>query len=69
MGVYRSFDGYEDDDEDMDIDVCQNCGRYFVWTPRLKELWQKHWKPGETERQPQRCERCIVNDAWCEEEP
>jgi hypothetical protein len=34
--------------------------------PTTREAWQKHWKPGPNERQPQRCYRCIVNDTWCE---
>lgn len=56
-----------DEDDEFDIDVCQHCGRYFAWTPHLRDLWIKHWHPGEREMQPQRCERCITGDAWIEE--
>jgi hypothetical protein len=52
--------------DDVEIDVCQHCGRSFEWTSRLREAWQKHWKPGPDERQPQRCFRCITDDTWCE---
>jgi len=64
----RAYYDDRDDEEELDIDVCQNCGRYFAWTPHLKAVWRKHWHPGENEQQPQRCERCLVNDTWCEEQ-
>jgi len=51
---------------ECDIDVCQNCGRYFTWTADLRELWVKLWKPKPTERQPQRCKSCIRDETWCE---
>lgn len=56
-----------DDLDDVEIDVCQHCGGYFAWTPALRQAWLARWKPGPDERQPQRCHRCIVNDAWIED--
>ncbi len=29
-------DGLEDPDDDMEIDVCTACGRYFEWTDHLE---------------------------------
>jgi hypothetical protein len=54
-------------EDDIEVDVCQHCGGYFAWTPTLRAAWEKHWQPGPNERQPQRCYRCIVNDAWIEQ--
>ena len=58
---------YDPGDEDMDVDVCQNCGGYFAWTPQLTETWREHWKPKEGERQPQRCSRCLRDECWVED--
>ena len=57
-----------DEDDEIDIDVCQHCGRYFAWTPRLREVWIKNWHPGPNELQPQRCLRCLTDDTWIEVE-
>ena len=51
---------------DCDIDVCQHCGGYFTWTKHLRETWERVWKPGPNDRQPQRCHRCLVDDTWLE---
>lgn len=52
---------------ECEVDVCQNCGGYFLWTKDLAETWRKHWKPGEGGRQPQRCRRCLVDECWVED--
>jgi hypothetical protein len=48
-------------DEELDIDVCQNCGRYFAWTQDRARVARKHHMEGS-----QRCIRCIKNETWCE---
>lgn len=50
-----------DDEPEYDIDVCQNCGRYFAWTPEHREVAYQHAMEAA-----QRCIRCIKNDTWCE---
>lgn len=61
---------YNPRDDDIDIDVCQNCGGYFEWTKSLREAWQKHWlsgrEPSPHDHQPQRCRSCIVDETWIE---
>lgn len=61
------FDCDDPPDEDMEIDVCQHCGRYFAWTAALRDAWQKHWRPQPGAVQPQRCFRCITDETWIEQ--
>jgi hypothetical protein len=62
-----SHDDWCDSDADeVECDVCQHCGGYFAWTKGLREAWERTWKPGPNDTQPQRCHRCIVDECWIE---
>ena len=43
-------------DDEMDIDVCQCCGRYFAWTELQAELSRAIQPEGVL---LQRCVRCL----------
>lgn len=53
-------DNRTDEDDDLDVDVCQHCGSYFAWTPHHAEVAQKTGFKG------QRCIRCMTDECWIE---
>jgi hypothetical protein len=50
---------YYEDDDDIDIDVCQSCGGYYGLTEGLIELWRKLYNPKPKDVMPQLCYKCI----------
>lgn len=63
------WDDWDDSiaDDDIEVDVCQHCGGYFQWTDTLRNTWLRTWQPEPNERQPQRCMRCLTDDAWIDD--
>lgn len=53
----------DDEFDDLEIDVCQHCGRFYSWTPAHNEAAEKAGGPGWN---PQRCMRCITDECWIE---
>lgn len=47
-------------DEDIDIDVCMSCGRYYGYNQSLKDLWIKTYKPRNGDVMPQLCFNCMA---------
>jgi len=56
MGEWDDFEAVEFDD-DIDIDVCVACGRYFEWTDRQAELARKRYPNAKTLEQ--QCVPCL----------
>ena len=54
-------DPYDDDLDDMGIDVCQHCGGYFAWDDHHKKV---SIETGFTNHQ--RCIRCMRDECWIE---
>jgi hypothetical protein len=52
-----------EDDDDVDIDVCQHCGGYFAWTASHRETAERTGFIGG-----QRCIRCMADECWIERE-
>jgi hypothetical protein len=50
-------------DDNIDIDVCMGCGRYYSAVPSLVDYWRKHFKPRDGEVMPQLCSRCMGREA------
>jgi len=56
------FDDLPDNDEpeeDVDVDVCLGCGRYYGITPALEEAWRKSFDYREGAVMDQLCLRCM----------
>ncbi len=55
------IDYWADDDDDLDIDVCQGCGAYYGADDYNRKLWiQTIWdRNPEGTVQPQLCNDCI----------
>jgi hypothetical protein len=49
-------------DEDVDIDVCMGCGRYYSCTKSLSDRWRAFYKPKAGEVMPQLCYKCLFFD-------
>ncbi len=52
---------YEEPDDDVHIDVCMSCGRYYGHTQGLSDYWHEHYKPRQDEVMPQLCFKCLEN--------
>lgn len=53
----------DEPDDDIDIDVCLGCGRYYSMTPSLQEAWRKSVNYREGAVMDQLCHRCMRGDA------
>jgi hypothetical protein len=49
------------DNEDVDIDICMGCGRYYSLTDSIIELWRQSPSFDEKQVVPQLCHRCMRN--------
>ncbi len=49
------------DDDDMDIDVCLGCGRYYFVTPMLEEAWRESFNYREGAVMDQLCWGCTYS--------
>jgi hypothetical protein len=49
-------------DDNIDIDVCMGCGRYYSITPHLMELWRKSFNYPIDKVMPQLCHKCMRNN-------
>lgn len=46
-------------DDNVDIDVCLGCGRYYSCTPSLVNRWRELYNPKPGEVMPQLCWKCL----------
>ena len=49
-------------DDNMDIDVCMGCGRYYGMTQTLIDVWRVMYRPKDKDVMPQLCWKCMVGD-------
>lgn len=53
----------DEPNDDIDIDVCLGCGRYYSMTPSLQEAWRKSVNYREGAVMDQLCFKCMRGDA------
>lgn len=49
--------------EDVDIDVCLGCGRYYAMSPELEEAWRNSFNYRPNTIMDQLCLRCMRGEA------
>lgn len=54
------------DADDIDVDVCMGCGRYYGMTQSLVNRWRAVYKPRDNAVMPQECWKCLVGFADAE---
>lgn len=48
-----------DEDDNLDIDVCVSCGRYYSVTPMLTEKWRNSFNYRPNSVMDQLCFKCM----------
>ncbi len=57
---WEDFEPPEDEEpEEVDVDVCLGCGRYYGMTEALQEAWRKSFNYREGAVMDQLCLRCM----------
>jgi hypothetical protein len=54
---------FEEPDDDIDVDVCLSCGRYYSVTPALETAWRNSFNYREGAVMDQKCLSCMRGDA------
>jgi hypothetical protein len=54
-------------DDDVDIDVCMGCGRYYGMTQSLIDRWCMLYRPTARDVMPQLCWKCLGEDGLSHE--
>lgn len=52
----------DEDDDDVDIDKCLGCGRYYGTTENMVTQWMNSLGYRDGDVMPQLCHRCLRGD-------
>jgi hypothetical protein len=55
-------------DDDVDIDVCQGCGRHYGMTQTIADMWRSSPLYREGTVCPQLCHQCMRREHGSQEE-